>query len=410
MPTRPNRVAVSIALTYFVAATAWILFSDTVVDVFLPDHFRMAQTFKGVFFVLASAGIIHLVTYRYLSRALAEEAAAHRSAEYSEALLNASPGAVIALAEDLSIMAVNPAAERVFGVPASKLVGYFVPELVSEASGGLLADLANRASSGEIVAEVSGLVCVRGGRRFWASAWAAPLPQAGGSVFVVLDRTSEWRMLRREERRAVRLKSMGRRVALAVEDERREIAMVLHDGLGQTLAAVKMNLGLIDAGCADPESRAAATISLVDQAIGATRTLTYALSPPLLHSEGLAAALEWLATRMDELEPQTHWTAKCEHVDVERSTGALLYRVVAELVTNVSRHAQASNAWIELRREGGEIEIRVVDDGVGFERVRPEEFGLGLAGASFRLAKIGGTLDIASHDGRTILTVRATGV
>jgi signal transduction histidine kinase len=204
-----------------------------------------------------------------------------------------------------------------------------------------------------------------------------------------------------------RLRRLTRRLEAAKEDERRHIARELHDEMGPTLTAVIINLQLLlespDKG--DAADRVADTIDLVDRLIDRVRDLSLDLRPPLLDELGLLPALKGY------LESQANRTGIEIKVIDDGPTKALpaeieiaAFRVVQEAVTNVIRHASASQAIVTVTRENGELLLRVKDDGRGFD-VRATLDGasaktLGLLGMQERVGILGGEVEIDSAPGR----------
>jgi signal transduction histidine kinase len=188
------------------------------------------------------------------------------------------------------------------------------------------------------------------------------------------------------------------------EDERRHLARELHDHLGQMLTALVHSLER------SPEDRAR-SVELARKALEDTRELSRVLRPQVLDDLGLGPALEWLGRRAGE-------TAGIEvSVSVEglpeesrdADLESLLFRISQEALNNVIKHARASKASLSLTRSGNSLELRIRDDGVGFEPDRKEvdeDRGIGLAGMNDRVRLFGGQLAISSAPGRgTAITV-----
>lgn len=207
------------------------------------------------------------------------------------------------------------------------------------------------------------------------------------------------------ERRAEQLRRLAAELTLAEQRERRRLAMVLHDGLQQTLVAAKFSLALVARG-ADPGESAERVSELIDEAIETSRSLTSELSPPMLHSGGLLPSLKWLARWFHdrhglsiELSMQDPLAPAPQEVLV------LLFESIRELLFNVVKHAGVSNARVAVAQHEGEIRISIVDAGAGFDpsRRQPEggsTGGFGLFSISERLSFLGGKMEIASAPGQ----------
>jgi signal transduction histidine kinase len=187
--------------------------------------------------------------------------------------------------------------------------------------------------------------------------------------------------------------SRGRIVA-AADAERRRIERDLHDGAQQRLVTLSLALGL-EAARADP---AAADVLSgaqddVEGALVELRELARGIHPALLRDEGLEAAVQALARRAP-LPVTVHGTAGGRLSDpIELAA----YFVVSEALTNVVKHASATEAAVLLEREAAALQVAVVDDGIGGARLTR---GSGLAGLRDRLEALDATLTLESEAAR----------
>jgi PAS domain S-box-containing protein len=181
------------------------------------------------------------------------------------------------------------------------------------------------------------------------------------------------------------------RLVAAADEERRRLERNLHDGAQQRLVTLALKLGLAR-NATDDDARdellAAAEVDL-REAIDELRALARGLHPPVLSERGLGAALSALARRAPL--PVT-----IEHAPTERFPATLevaVYYVVAEALTNVAKHARATEATITVRREDQRLVVTVRDDGRGGANPRG---GTGLEGLIDRVEALRGTFDITS--------------
>jgi PAS domain S-box-containing protein len=199
------------------------------------------------------------------------------------------------------------------------------------------------------------------------------------------------------------LENLSRRLLAAQEEERRRLAIELHDELGQILTAIKINL---ESKCqlAAIAPHLADTLDSVNQAMDQVRTLALALRPSVLDDLGLAAALRWYVDGfarengietdlfidpLDKLDPALEITC---------------FRIAQESLTNIVRHAGARSVRFNLRAVGDGIQLCIHDDGVGFDPVRVraralEGASLGLLGMQERATLAGGRLLVSSEPG-----------
>jgi PAS domain S-box-containing protein len=201
-----------------------------------------------------------------------------------------------------------------------------------------------------------------------------------------------------------RLTTLSRRLMAAQEEERRRLAVELHDELGQALTAVKINLESVQRSSGEglASGPLAGTIACVDQAMQRVRDLALDLRPSVLDDLGLPAALRWYADRF----------ARDAHMDVHLSIDAVphldtgvetaCFRVAQEALTNVVRHAQARHVWLDLRLLAEGLELRVRDDGIGFDAPAARKRALrgasmGLLGMEERVSLLGGEYEIRTR-------------
>lgn len=197
----------------------------------------------------------------------------------------------------------------------------------------------------------------------------------------------------------------------AREDERKHIARELHDELGQSLTALRMQAALLrvrfGAEIAGLNEQVRAMTELVDRTIGVVRNVATTLRPTVLDM-GIGSALEWI---VDEF--RRHSGLDCSLV-LELGEGQLserqaiaVFRIVQESLTNVARHADASETSVSLRRVGSTCELVVEDDGRGFDPARTRPHSFGLLGIRERVLSLGGQVAIASRPGgRTRVVVQ----
>lgn len=205
-----------------------------------------------------------------------------------------------------------------------------------------------------------------------------------------------------------RLRSLAAELAATEERERRQIALHLHDHIGQTLAVLRLRLDVLRAQVGDGTARAAVddVAVLVGQVIGDVRSLTYEISPPILHELGLGPALEWLGEHLSRrFGLPIRVTVPETPLRVDDVVASMLFRSVGELLTNVVKHAAATRAVVRIGLRRGRIRVEVADDGVGFDAALaaarvPGRDGLGLFSIRERLEYLGGRMTVRSAPGK----------
>lgn len=199
------------------------------------------------------------------------------------------------------------------------------------------------------------------------------------------------------------------RVIDAQEAERARVARDLHDQIGQSLTSVLLGLRLVDGSLStdDPDIHDARTHTdevraLVAHALDEVRQLAFDLRPTVLDDVGLVAALRRLGKDLSE-RSGVHVDLAVVGLDDESrlqpAIETVVYRVVQESLTNVTRHAGATHAAVEITVDSRGVRATIVDDGVGFEVGSGTLRSLGLAGMTERASLVDGQLDIASTPG-----------
>lgn len=196
------------------------------------------------------------------------------------------------------------------------------------------------------------------------------------------------------------------------EEEKAQMAREIHDELGSTLTKLKMDISWLskrlDDGIEPLRQTASTMLALVDDAIGATRRIATDLRPPILDDLGLCAAIKWQADEFQKrLGTHCHLTLseKLEHLSSEHTI--VLFRILQESLTNITRHARATDVWVTLSNEDDRIVLKVEDNGIGIGANDRGRFGsFGIQGMQERAKYLGGDLAFKRREeGGTMLVV-----
>lgn len=201
----------------------------------------------------------------------------------------------------------------------------------------------------------------------------------------------------------------GARIVDAVEQERTRIARELHAGAGQPLAAIKLNLELLEAWGQSMPADTSATLERIKQltevALEQIRSVSHRLHPPCWQELRIESALRDLIDR-------SGIAARCDvSVDIEPLTfeppmpvKVTLYRCAQESLSNVLRHAGANRFGLRLEVRQNRLTLRVSDNGRGFIRSGARHSGIGLKAIQENAKALGGSVRIyTGQDGTTIL-------
>lgn len=191
----------------------------------------------------------------------------------------------------------------------------------------------------------------------------------------------------------------------AEERERIRIAKDLHDGIGQQLAAVKLNMNAMEEELAentDQQERIRVLEHMVDETLKEVRAVSHNMMPNALIRKGLAAAVREFIDNIASaglLKIDLQIVGLNERLDSTMET--VLYRIMQETVSNIIKHAQASKIGIQLIRHEGYLNFIIEDNGKGFDTSKLNDFsGIGLKNILSRIQYLNGTVDFDSSPGR----------
>lgn len=227
------------------------------------------------------------------------------------------------------------------------------------------------------------------------------------SSLIVLDLmalASVW-WLHLDSRSAIKLqpRELAARLIQVQDNERKHLSRELHDDIGQLLTAATLQTRWLQRRVPeDLQSHCLGLCDLLDETLAKVRDVSTAFNPRQIGSLGIEASLR--AHLIKTLE-HSHlpWTFECQHRfnDLPEEVAFTVFRVTQESVTNVLRHAHATNLVVQLRRTPDGLRLSVSDDGIGFTPARcPGQAGQrGMAGMLERIEHLGGNLSVTSHPG-----------
>ena len=195
------------------------------------------------------------------------------------------------------------------------------------------------------------------------------------------------------------LRALASRLQDVREEERTEIARDIHDDLGQSLTALKLDISSIKNNTKDNDliNKAVSMLALVDSTIKTVQKVAARLRPGILDDLGLISAMEW---QLEEFQTRTGIKCKFKHDDIEmtheseRST--TVFRIFQELLTNIARHAKASKVKVSLRLKNDLLTLKVIDNGIGINDIDKEvSKSYGLMGIKERLIPWNGNFEIS---------------
>ena len=236
---------------------------------------------------------------------------------------------------------------------------------------------------------------------------------AVGGIIIFSEVITERKEAREELQRSLeQVRALAARLQDVREKESKRLARELHDQLGQFLTAIKLDVKSLLAEIPGTP-KGLSLLRLVEQTIRSVRRISAELRPGMLDDLGLVATIEWAG---EDFQARTgircllNLPQEEVAIDVERATA--IYRILQETLTNVVRHARASEVNIRLATAGEDLLLEVRDNGKGFDRLRrSRRESLGILGMQERALMFGGDFRLDSSPGKgTTVTVRIASI
>ena len=330
--------------------------------------------------------------------------------EVLKALFDRAPAAIAMLDLDGRIVRANQAFSRLLGYSVGELQGQTLEKVTDAADFARGQAKVRRLVAGEITRFQMELRYRRkDGQVIWGDKFVGTIPGDDGQprylVKIVQDITDRKRAEENVLASQSELRSLYERLQRVRKEERIALAREVHDHLGQLLSAAKIDIKLLledvrsAEGPVEPSHLVPELCSASDsleQAIGSVRSIARDLRPPEVENQGLYAAIRWHA---QDFERRTRIQFELELPADERGPSDdmahELFRIFQEALTNVLRHAMATQVSASIQERGGRLLLRVRDNGVGVSRATVRGTTLGLVGMRERAALSGGRVLVA---------------
>ena len=329
-------------------------------------------------------------------------------------LVQTAGSLIILLCPDGRILEFNQEAERVSGwqrheVLEVEAIAFFIPEEEQDQAKENL----RKGLAGELIRGLEMPVRMRDGSQrlfLWnLNAIFDPDGKPAGLILVGDDITERKQNEIALQESEEKLRVLTADLMTATEQERQRISMELHDELGQALIYLKFQMGLVAQNLAEGEEKSLEAdcdplLAGVDDIIEKVRRLSQDLSPSVLEELGISSAIRYLLEEFSEHHPIQVAKMEIDEIDDLFSPQAQIhiFRVIQESLTNIFRHAQASQVSVIIKDERDRVVIKVADNGQGFDLqqvLNLERRGIGIAAMQERIRILGGTLDIQSQKG-----------
>jgi PAS domain S-box-containing protein len=339
----------------------------------------------------------------------------HTMMQRLQAIVDLSPSAAWIAEDDHIIFANRAAAHLMDSTRPEAVVGRSVKSLLrADAHEELERQTAAALRHPGVVGNLSGMLLRQGAPERLVEIALTALPDHGHTTvqMVMHDVTRRQSEMRELERSRQALRRLSANIVEGREAERQRIARELHDELGQSLLALKLDLADCEQTGVPASVRPCllGALDRLDAIMASVRRIAADLRPLMLDELGPGPAIEWL---VNDFARRTGLHCRLQLDDIgtleDQQTAITLYRMVQESLTNILRHAKASEVNVALSRRDGEILLRVSDNGVGLPvdaALRDSQFGL--LGMRERADMLGGelTLDsVVGHGTRVLMRV-----
>ena len=204
------------------------------------------------------------------------------------------------------------------------------------------------------------------------------------------------------------LRELALHIQLAKEEEAKRIAREIHDELGQSLTALKIDIHWLKGKLSEQppgvQDKIGIMLKLISETINCVRKISSQLRPVLLDDFGLSAAMEWQVKEFsDRTGISSYFFSRPENIVPQQDQAVALFRVLQEALTNVARHASATQVKAGLWEASNTIVMEVCDNGIGItESQMTDTRSFGVIGMHERVKRLGGELEIDGGQGTTL--------
>lgn len=350
-----------------------------------------------------------LTTSKDITDRKKSEAALRESEQRMRLFIEHAPAALAMFDREMRYLAVSKRWLTDYGLKDGEITGHSHYEIFPEITEGWKS-VHQRGLRGEIVEADEDRFDRADGSVQWirwsVRPWHVTDGNVGGIVIFTEDITYRKQAENKVEETLRDVRALSARLQEIREEERTRIAREIHDDLGQSLTALKIDLSWISSRLTLPEplmtQRLQSTLGLADSLIGSVQRIATELRLGILDDFGLTAALEW---QTEEFSKRTGIECTIESVgelpDLPPPMATAGFRIVQEALTNIVRHARARRVAVRLARVGDNLTLEVSDDGVG---INSEDIvntrSLGLIGIRERALALGGRVEFTGTPGK----------
>jgi len=347
-----------------------------------------------------------------ISEKIHADVAVRNSEQMRSLIMNSALDAIICCDEDGKITVWNPQAERLFGRKAEEVKGLKLSETIIPVEyramheAGLINYKVTR--EGPVLNKLIEITALdSSGNEFPIEMSIVPITQENGYFFCafIRDITDRKKIAQELQQSYTNIRYLASHIEEVREEEKTSIAREIHDELGQQLTGYKMDIAWLNKKLVnadqDIKNKLHGALELIDETINTVRRIATSLRPSILDDLGLIAALEWQSEEFQKRAgTPVYFTSLLHDIQVDPKIAIGIFRIYQELLTNVARHASATNVESSLYIEKDKLYLSVIDNGKGYSiTTTANKKTLGLLGIRERTQMMQGTYDVTSTPG-----------
>ncbi|MDP4262569.1 MAG: PAS domain-containing sensor histidine kinase [Bacteroidota bacterium] len=320
------------------------------------------------------------------------------------AFFELTPDLVCIAGKDGYFRKVNPAVIGKLGYTREELFAKPISSFIHPDDKDLTHRERTKLLKGKALVNFQNRYMTKNGKTVWLEWTSIYIPEKEVVFAIAKDITQGKQREKEIEEKYKKFKSLATHFKSSLEENKKYLAVELHEELAQLASVVKMDIDSV--GSSEPDlqesskNRIGHALAVSDLLINSIRRISFSISPNMLEDLGLDAALEWYCTEFSILnEIPCRFESAYDESCLTNEIRLDFFRICQEALTNIIYHAGAENAGISITENGSNIVLTITDDGKGFN-VKDKKETRGLTSIRERVTSINGQLTIQSKPGK----------
>lgn len=315
-----------------------------------------------------------------------------------------TPDLVCIAGKDGFFRKINPAVIDKLGYTKEELFARPIDSFIHPDDRCMTAGRRARLLNGEALFNFDNRYVARNGKIVWLAWTSVYFPEKEVVFALAKDITARKQLETEIEEKYRKFKSLATHFKSSIEEDRKYLALELHEELAQLASVVKMDIDWIGSNLPGLQEHSKSRIEhasiMAELLINTIRRISFSISPNMLDDLGLNAALKWLCREFSLLNGiPCYFESSYDEADLTHEVKLDFFRICQESLANIMYHAQANSVTISIENSVGHIYLSVTDDGKGFDAEKLEQSS-GITSMRGRAASINGRLTIQSESGK----------